>query len=215
MGCEGKRQVIRIIVVGSKPSFTYDLIGDFDFGYFANAAISRKEFFSVKRVTSVVSTQILLGESELTKQAKCLISKEASQSTILLGKQIFVNFGTHRVERLSRWHRTKICVRAIGVFGYVRLCMNGTTLHKLKAVAQLILRGEVAAAKPSTGVFCALLAYERHCLNDDVQILVSGIGLSSDGYDYIKGSYARGHVSQDAIYANVLIKRGVKFLDFS
>ena len=208
----------KILVVGSKPRFTYKEIGFFSKAYFANAAANRSPFFSAEMKLGVVSSYILsVDKTPLAKLAFDEIVGSDISSFIVAGEGICQDEFLSKtvVSRVSHRTITWQVIKIIGVVSFLKILnTRGGFFRLIVELMKVAVRGYSSQAKPSTGLIAVLLGCrEIGDKNRFCCLKVSGIGLDNDGYDYSKVMSARGHLGVDSILIERLQSMGVEFFD--
>lgn len=217
----------RILVVGSKPDFTSAGLGRFDLALFANAAIGRESAFNCDFAYSVFAETIYLLREE-TKLAgiawQVISAADPDHSVIIQGPGwTLLPWRAPAVPLACTPDEINLTQkRAVvsSVLGYPWIAQHIWQLAEgrrdfAKHLVKFVLRGQSSLMKPSTGLWCVLYAcHIEKILGRECEIVVSGIGLSDDGYSYDKSqkNRLRGHDIEGYVH-RVLLKKGIRFLD--
>lgn len=216
----------RILVVGSKPRFTHEGLGEFDLAFFANGAIARRSFFNVARDYNVLVESAYSQQSKAALATWLQIKDARSPRSILLQSPAWLFAAWNpkpplggEVHLCTLIEKRAVVTKAFGWLWAIRQIWLDTSNTKYFAadVMRFVLRGQCASMKPSTGIWCVLLASlvaaraKRPC-----EIVVSGIGLANDGYAYTsdaqQNNRLHGH-GIDLVLTRQLVSQGISFLD--
>jgi len=122
---------------------------------------------------------------------------------------------SNEIKNISWAKITRLIIKEIGIIKYITIGLSdtGIILH-LKEVIRFLIKGYMKKLKQSTGLVAVLLAKDNADKSfEQYEVDVSGIGILSDGYEYINGYYKRGHEEIDELLVENLSKKNVKFLD--
>ncbi len=191
----GKKE-IKILVVGSKPKFTHEGIGDFDLAFYANAAIARKNYFNADMSFNIVVESIFykLSTDSAAAAAREQINQVGCENTIVLQSPAWAHKKWSSCTLLSGnvidvclAKKRQVVLDVLGMNWMLSAMwdLSPNPIYFTKQLARLALRGQGSISKPSTGIWAVLLAcYICKLKKTPLNIVVSGIGLSNDGYSY-------------------------------
>ncbi len=214
----------RILIVGSKPTFTHKDLGRFDLAFFANGAIARHALFDSRLFFNVL-VESAYHQTGTVAQATWEQIKAAESPNSIVVQSPAWTFKRWKgkpplggnLHKVSLREKRKVVIESLGLRWVLasiwRLSRNLPHFHT--EMARFLLRGQCSSMKPSTGVWTILLA--RHIATQTgkpCEIVVSGIGLSNDGYAYAKAVNHRMKSHEiDPHVINRLLKVGVDFRD--
>jgi hypothetical protein len=208
-----------VLVVGSKPQLT---IPDLEFSlcYCANAAVLRVQDLPPRtRIVSVLSRDYAMDYREIITRNLDRMSGARIDQAILIGalpfqpvsKALRTVIHDAPMSKRRTFHRTISVTRTIGWSNAWKLMRRRTDVFS--TIVRLITKQEHMGAKPSTGLYAVLLAFEQH---PEADIHVSGVGLDPDGVFTDSGSRGRSHIAVDRLLVESLSESGrVYFHDLS
>lgn len=198
-----------VIVLGSKPKPSLNVIGEEDFVVCVNGAIHLKDDFAAKKVIHVIS-DFLLGESEsqlVCKARNAMAGKVVDELIVFQSKYAVseinalaenlkgIGYSFDELIVISRLEKIAIYFSGIGWHFFVFLKRLGLIVFA-KEVYGMFRYRTPRVTKPSSGIYAYLYCRKRYAGS---VVSCIGVGLDNDGYSYIKGKFDRGHMLYDSM----------------
>ncbi len=220
---------LRILVVGSKPKFTHEDIGTFDLAFYANAAIARRHHFDAIESFNVLVESIFFENGSIaTETAKDQIIRAGCENTIVLQSPNWVYSAWKSSTQLpgkiidlslAQKRHVVLDVLNTGWLLSAMIKLSPSPIVFANEIARLAFRGQGGISKPSTGIWAVLLAcYICKLSGNPFNVVVSGIGLTNDGYSYSSHTGENMRLAThwiDPKATEKLMKLGVIFLDIT
>jgi hypothetical protein len=208
----------RIAVVGSKPKVSALDFENYDQVYYANASITRRHLFPTAITELIISSSIFIdNKSAIIDTARDLILShlDLTVKVRIVGVAKNSNAKKYLNDYRLLSHRDVLKLIVIKT-GWLKLgkyiIKSFSTYTMLRIIYKTLTKGIHDCIKPSTGLVAVLISEsERKCKSIPIDVI--GIGLTSDGYQYICGVHLRGHEDFDKFLINILSKENVYFHD--